>query len=196
MWIRTSNSVIKTFVASLLLHWDVTRTLHKVLLALWFWKHFYTSKRTQYQTAMWQWYAIGIPASLIISLQYFLFMKQIRMIYVFLLSLLCFEVGLTLTCPCNNVSHKERQLHPITSPLKTLFSKVFFMGARNQGHPWSQTWGQLLKGSRPLGTSHERWKEVDEAGHEGPTGPRYWQGSLPSPWRWFLPWCVYCQRSA
>lgn len=47
-----------------------------------------------------------------------------------LLSLLCFEVGLSLTCPCNNVSHKERQLHPITSPLKTLFQRSFYGGKK------------------------------------------------------------------
>lgn len=86
-----------------------------------------------------------------------------------------FVVRLNLTCPCNNI-FPNREI--VTSHNPPPFKGLFYR-ARSQGHPWSQAWGQLLRGSREDPTYVDLpWatEGVDKAGHDGPTGLWYWQG--------------------
>lgn len=90
-----------------------------------------------------------------------------------------FVVRLSLTCPCNNIFPNRETVTPHNLSPWSPLSRVFYR-ARSQGHLWSQTWGQLLRGSREdLTYGDLPWNHiegVDKAGREGSTGPWYWQG--------------------
>lgn len=85
-----------------------------------------------------------------------------------------FVLRLSLTWPWNNIFPNRETVTPHNLPPKPSFKALFIEpGAKDTSGVSS--WGTARK-TWPRGTSHETIEGVDKAGHEGPTGPWYWQG--------------------